>query len=477
MQAIEANLARLGGRGSKKKRKADKRSEKAEIPTRDAIHFDRVLLRLKSELSLLGKDWDDKHEAVRVFVDDIARLNEIGGQWEQFVTQICTAKIQIVNLDVLPAEKQNSLASEIRSIANRVKNLPAATSETLTDKLVAKDPETVVAELKFQLEKMTLRITRTVFSFLNDLVEAKILGTISWADQENCHFVDWDHIISATYDGTRETYESAIVSRQNEGMLDEVTVWEHKTIRRKTGSMSHVAIRREQHLMRAYRSTLSDPNNTIPRRFNSLIAAIPTFLRNDIEVVSGECFKNVRTPSVLQSSKWEQQSVEVRRKVYLDPAATLGSVVLFSWDDQDEHKERLEKNLDQQLSPAIESISISIGLLIILSIVFTQNVGSAIKLGIVFCGLASSGYFFNSALTSAAGFKRRNVDGKIRLTTVLGWFVFSAGILLLASGIVEQQNIRTFLALPLIVGGGFVVKATFSKLKLQLKDLWEETYV
>lgn len=472
MQAIEANLAKLGGRKSKKKRRAATPPTKVDVPDHNAVHFERVLSRLKSGLSLLAGDWDDKHEAVRVFVADIARLNQLSSQWEQFITQICLTKIQIVNLDVLPSEKRNSLASEITSIANRVKTLPAASSETLTDKLVAKETEAVVAELKFQLEKMTLRITRAVFSFLNQLVEAKILGTISWADQQSCHFVDWDHIISATYNGTQTTYENAIVSRRNEGMIDEVTTWEHKTIKRKTGSMSHIAIRREQHLMLAYRSGLFDPKSIIPRRFNNLVAAIPSFLRDDIEVVSGECFKNVRKPNVLQNSKWEQQSVEVRREVYLDPAATLGNVVLFSWDDHDEHKELVEKGLDQQLSPAIESISISIVLLIILSIVLIQNISPAIKLMVVCSGLVLSGYFLDSALRSAAGFKRINIGLKDRLKTVFGWFIFSMGALLLVSGVVEQRTIQALLAVPFIAGGGFVVKEAYLGLGVKLKDLW-----
>lgn len=472
MQAIQANLAKLGSRKNKRKRKAATEPTKVEKEESSVVHFNRVLSRLKSGSNLLTRDWDDKHEAVRVFVADISRLNQTASQWEQFIDQICLTKIQVVNLEVLPSGKRNSLVGEIRSIANRVKTLPVASSEVLTDQLVAKDPNTVIAELKFQLEKMTLRITRAVFSFLNDLVEAKILGTISWADQKSCHFVDWDHIISATYYGTKTTYERAIVSRQNEGMIDEVTVWENKTIKRKTGSMSHVAIRREQHLMLAYRTSLFDPNNIIPRRFNKLVDAIPLFLRDDIEVVSGECFKNVRKPQVLNNSTWEQQSVEIRRIVYLDPAATLGNVVLFSWDDQDEAKEKLEKQLDQQLSPAIESFSIAVGLLIILSTVAIQNVLPVIKISVVFAGLASSIYFFDSALLSATRFKRIALSRKNRIKTVLGWSVLSIGALMFVSGLVGHQSIQAIVAVPFVVGGGFFVKEAFAGLGIKMKDLW-----
>jgi hypothetical protein len=400
--------------------------------------IERTIKRIRKNLEFSQSELSDKNEAVRVFARDVKKLEQLQHQWNTFVTELAKTHIETTGLDSLPVEKRKSLVGGLQKIINEAKCLPVDDEQLLSAQLLKKEPSEVIAALGTQLGRMIFDMMVEILEKLDLLKSNSILGTLFWADSENCSFDDWRHFISSTSKSETEILASDLRLTRPEENLDATWVKSQTTRERTTFSFLHYAVRTEQHLMQAKQTSIVGHENSIPRQFKSAIEKIPDVLRPEIQFVTGECFVTERTFHTFKDEKWLDSKTKTVVRVHDDPAIVLGNTVLFAWDDIACHRESSEQLADSKKGLAAINFVWALAAMALSVAAFLGLSGfSAGIRALIILPLGLGLYSVDRAFADFAHFRRKKGTFMIRLQILAGWLLVNIGVCLALASLVN----------------------------------------
>ncbi len=303
----------------------------------------KINVRIKKELEFPNLRSTDKADLATTFTTDFEKIQNHVDQWFEFAAELQRTSFFFKNTRLLSADQNEEIMNGINQIFANALSFELTDNKVLVDELFNLEFDDMRLKLGTELDNAVASFVKNVFNKLDELRQRNILGTIYWAAQDSCHFVDWQHEIIA------EKKETGVLEQRNFTVDSGSTidVINERTIGTNTTAV-HMATRREQHLMKTKRTRLSEFKLKIPSQFTPLLSKIPTIFKPDIRVVSGEAFRNEKTEQCFGEKSWlgtrvERQVVE-RLRVAFDPAVILGDTVLFAWDDEDSAKDEQKQD-------------------------------------------------------------------------------------------------------------------------------------
>ena len=458
MPAILENLAELKQSFSQPSQKSDAKRQTTESP-RDLVAemSARVNLRIKKGLEFPHTKVSGKDDLVRVFTRDFESLSTHLAQWVGFIEELQRSSFSFAGLDLLSESQLAEVNSDVHSLFEKSKSFKFNDDKTLVDEVFEQEFQEMKSALGNQLDKSIGSFVTFVFGQLADLQSNNILGTIRFSSEESCSFVDWQHDVIA------KKFEPRVVrsnefERDNGFAVDRV----RESVVKSGVVLTHSATRREQHLMKTEKSRLSEFQLKIPSQFNDLIAALPDVLRPEIRVVSGEAFRNEKKRHKFGEKDWTEQRVQTevieRLRVYFDPAVTIGSTVLFAWDNEDS---TADNKRQESLNKFIWACSCAAAAVIVFLMMTNQNVISRV--------LFASPIFAGGVWLAVTAFEDRmlhlgkKVTQQNRVQTGLGWLFVMLALCAAAASLVAFNVFGILMAAALMTGGIYLIKPAINQ--------------
>ena len=458
MPAILENLAELKQSFSQPFQKPDAKLPTAKSPRDSVAEMSaRVNLRIKKGLEFPHTKVDSRDDLVRVFTRDFESLNTHLVQWLNFVEELQRSSFSFAGLDLLKESQLAEVNSDVQSLFEKSKSFKFNDNKILVDEVFEQDFQEMKSALGNQLDKSIGSFVTFVFDQLADLQSNNILGTIRFSSNESCSFVDWQHDLRAKEIEPR-TVNSKVFERDDGFTVDRVK----ESVVRSGVVLTHSAIRREQHLMKTEKSRLSEFRLKIPSQFNELVAALPVVLRPEIRVVSGEAFRNEKTRHKFVEKEWSEKRVQTevieRLRVYFDPAVTIGSTVLFAWDNDDSEADNKRQ---ESLNKFIWACSCAVASVIVFLVMANQNLISRV--------LFASPIFAGGVWLAVTAFEDRMLNlGKEatqqdRVQAGLGWLSVMLALCVAAASLVAFNVLGMIVAAGLLTCGIYLIKPAINQ--------------
>lgn len=460
MPAILENLAELQKSFSQSSHKPDEKRRSTESP-RDLVAemCARVNLRIKKGLEFPHTKVSGKDDLVRVFTQDFESLSTHLSQWLGFVDELQRSSFSFAGLELLRESQLAEVNSDVRSLFEQSKSFKFNDDRTLVDEVFELDFQEMKSALGNQLDKSIGSFVTFLFEQLAGLQSNNILGTIRFSSTESCSFVDWQHDVKAKQVDPR-VLSSNVAVRDDGFTVDRV----RESVVKSGVVLTHSATRREQHLMKTEKSRLSEFQLKIPSQFNDLVAALPDVLRPEIRVVSGEAFRNEKTRHKFGEKDWTEQRIQTevieRLRVYFDPAVTIGSTVLFAWDNDDS---TADNKRQESLNKLIWACSCAVASVIVFLMMSNQNVISRV--------LFASPIFAGGVWLAVTAFEDRMLNlGKKpnqqdRVKVGLGWLCAMLALCTTATSLVAFNSLGIFLAIALITCAIYLLKPAINQIR------------
>lgn len=402
----------------------------------------RLTSSIRGQLSYLRQPPGDKSDAVEKFAADYAKLEGYGAEWQRFIHQLATTAVQCNGLQQLTGVQRSRLFGKVDSAIAQASQLRFSDQRALTAEVVGRDEAYVLATLGETLAGITESLVEQVLGHFQLLQEMCLLGSLQWTGDDCCSFFDWQHDVQADYGPPISETTSTREEKRRKQMK----------VERRHGFFEHNAVRREQHLMQATATHYNQYRGRVPAKFVGLVESIPSFLRPEVQVVAGRCFRTDRDDRKVRSEHWTDEKVTSQIYVHDDPAVVIGETVLFAWEDLDECRDKQDEASQLWVLGACCAALLTVFLASTLA-----TYGETTQLRVATLAGVVSVACMGLGLKSFCFAKQRMLQVSDWLLFLMAWAVVCLGGGMVAISLPERAWLASFAGLILLGGAGWVV--------------------
>tara|TARA_R110002072_G_scaffold282552_1_gene445502 strand:+ start:160 stop:1632 length:1473 start_codon:yes stop_codon:yes gene_type:complete len=193
----------------------------------------------------------------------------------------------------------------------------------------------VYDKLHSALRRACDQLASRFVSWLNDMRDKNLVGTIHWTTKSDCKLDFFRHVV---------IHESeATVTRTSERVNDD----SRSFLRVRETESAHISdkhclAKHEHHVTQAVAHKLEENWHPVPLQFQPLLDAIPSWLCPHVRILEGHQYLERVFVQNLRQREWQTEPI-VRREFEAEPAILIGSYVLAGWGqaELDREKQRL----------------------------------------------------------------------------------------------------------------------------------------
>ena len=197
-------------------------------------------------------------------------------------------------------------------------------ANVLDANVVAKPIENLHSRLRSAIFEAVEGFVDQFFAELEKLVDVKCVGLIEWPGDNVCCYHFFKEVILQEGGGTT-------TSRGEVERTRGTNVGWRKVTEVTRGRHIHRHARHEHHVLDAFHTSISNSHVIMPPQVKRLVASIPEWLRNVVQVVDGTIFREKIVEQDYRDEKWQSIRVHEEPVYGCEPAVIIGSFVLTGW--------------------------------------------------------------------------------------------------------------------------------------------------
>ena len=312
------------------------KSDTVDAPARRKL-VDAIRGRLPYPTAIDVDRWT-QNDIVQAYVASLTQLNRYRDETIALIRTVCETNLEFRQQSGTTDEqaRDEAISAKLDELLAKCEIHIDLPTHVLDANLVAKPIENLHSRLRSAIFEAVEGFVDQFFVGLEKLVDVKCVGLIEWPGDNVCCYHFFKEVILQERGGTT-------TSRGGVDRTRGTNVGWRKVTEVTQGRHMHRHARHEHHVLEAFHTSISNSRVIMPPQVKRLVASIPEWLRNVVQVVDGTIFREKIVEQDYRDETWQSVRVHEEPVYGCEPAVIIGSFVLTGWGPREVAAELLRR--------------------------------------------------------------------------------------------------------------------------------------